>query len=217
VPVTSLADLRTGVYYRLDGNTALYTTAEVDAAINEAVRTLNLLTGFYQTRAAVSIASRIDRKFYQVPSEIIVPLGVYVDSLPLAKTTVSRLTMEYPDWFGERSTSRAPAMLWAPMGLRTIIVYPPAHIAGQLITVSGIGETPLLVSDTDEIPITDDLADVLEDLSFHVLPLKVGGAEFEQQLPVYRGFLSRAKEIKRWVGLRNPRFFFEGMLERRSK
>lgn len=215
MPVTTLLNLRTQVYARLDGNTALYTAAEVDAAVNEAIRTLNLLTGFYQTRAEVSITSRSNRKFYQTPDGIIVPLGVYVDSLPLTKTTISRLTMEYPDWFGERSSSNAPAMLWAPMGLRTIVIYPPTHIAGQLITVTGIGEPPLLSSDSDTIPINDDLSDVLEDLAFHVLPLKVGGMEFQQQLPVYRGFLGRAKDVKRWVGYRNPRLWIEGMLERK--
>lgn len=217
MPVISLADLRTSVYASLDGNTALYTTAEVDASINEAICTLNLLTGFYQTRATVSITTRIDRKFYQVPSEILAPLGVYIDALPLVKTSLPRLSMEYPDWFGERSASRSPAMLWAPMGLRTFVIYPPCHKAGRLLTVSGVGEPALLVNDTDTIPINDDLSDVLDDLAFHSLPLKVGGAEFEHQLPIYQNFLSRAKLIKRWQNFKNPRFWVEAQLTRKSQ
>jgi len=197
------------VYSRLDNNTVLYTSSEVDGAINEAARTLNLLTGFYQTRAELDSGkmTELDRKFYSVPSTILVPMRVYMDKFPLHVTTISRLGMTNPDWIGARSKSNVQPMYWARMGLRTFVISPPCHKGGRLLTVSGIGEIPALTADDDVITLNDDLAHLLEDLATHTLPLKVGGAEFWMMQEIYKGFLRRAKELRKWVSYRNPRFF----------
>src|ERR1019366_8962486 len=98
MPSVTLSQLQSRVYDRLDGNTLLYTSANVTSALNECIRIVNANTGFLQITAQVPGLSQAGRVFYDVPASILVPMRVQFEADYLRKFFPNSIGMAYSTW-----------------------------------------------------------------------------------------------------------------------
>lgn len=204
----TLADLEANVYSQLDNNSLFYTQAEVDRAINEAVRTLNLYTGYLQESASGGTTTA-NRTFYDVPASILWPTAVYYNGRPLRKNSLGAIGMLRKEWMYDRGSVYGPVANWIPIGIRKYAIHPACSIGSVALTVEGVAEPTTLVYATDVIEFPDEFSDTLTDLAVHVLPLKEGGKVFADAASAYEDFLKGVKGITMWQRLKQPRFRVE--------
>lgn len=206
MPTVTLSELRENVYTRLEGNTVLYTDDEVDDSINDAIGTVQLLTGFGQTRVTHDYTTRRGRPFYQVPYSLLVVTAVYLEEQPLFKSSLSQKCSADMGWLRRpASASRQPSE-WTPLGIRLIAISPAPWIDGQQITMTGIAEPTPLVNDTDVISLKDEHVELVTLLASHTPIAKIGGLEFANSGTIYKDFLARAKKLRRFQSFKNPRW-----------
>jgi len=159
MPTITLAQLRSLAYDRVDNNTVLFPTAEVDSIINEAIRTLNLFTGFLQATADIPGFSVIGQRLYQCPSPILFPLKVQFEGRQLDMVPLRRLGEDYRKWATDVTAGAGPVSRWSPIGITQFVIHPADSVGGQYIGVTGVIEPPLrLVS---SVPSTCNRATLL--------------------------------------------------------
>lgn len=210
MPTITLNDLRVRVYSRVENNMEFYTLAEVDRAINQAVKVLNLYTGFIQTTISVdggSVAGQVD---YLVPDGILFALRVSIDGKMLDKNGWTSMGKTNAGWRLETTDNTGmPVSRWIPIGLKAFSINPADATGGLDIQVLGVAEPTLLVDGEDVIQIPNEFDDLMIDMAAHILPLKESGLIFSQASNYYIQFLSKMKEFKRYTTLRFPQYWIE--------
>lgn len=207
---TTRADLRDAIYARLDGNTRLYTDTEVHAAIDDAIRALNLFTGYIQQTTTHTSFTDADEHIYDVPSGYLFLTKVEISGRVLDKTGLGQLCNSHPDWLRETtSNTGVPVSRWCPIGLNKFAIHPADSIGNQTLKLSGVKEPSSMSSDTSTIPIPDEFGDIIEDIVLSYLPMKEGGLVFQQAALGYQGFLRRMKELNRFTHHKNPQYYVE--------
>lgn len=201
----TLADLESNIYSQLDDNSLFYTQAEVDRAINEAIRVLNLYTGYLQDSVSGGTTT-INRVFYDVPSDILWPTAVYYGGRVLKKATLSAVGGMNKRWLLDTGSNYGPVAEWIPIGTRKYALHPACSRGGVALTVEGVAEPTAMASATDLTEFPDEYLDTLTDLAVHILPLKEGGKVFADAATSYQEFLNGAKGISMWQRLKQPRF-----------
>lgn len=217
MPTLTLANLETAVLDRLDGNSLLYTTPEVDSDLNDAIRVLNLFTGFNQQSVQVPGFTVINQFLYAVPSPILFPLRVYFNRRQLWKTSLRKLSYTNPNWLRETSAMGLPVQHWVPMGISTLAIHPADSAGGQELLVSGIAEPTKLVNPGDTITVEDEYAECIVELAADTLQIKEGGKIFADSTALYLKFLSKMREKKRWRSQVNPRYFVKVEKQREAE
>jgi hypothetical protein len=212
LPTVTLATLRARVYSHLEDNTAFYTQAEVDGAINDAIRVLNLFTGFVQ--ATGTVTSNNTGPIYSVPTNILIPTRVAFLGRPLARTAFRTMGQSRRFWMRESTeTEQSPVERWIPMGLTKFAIHPYDAVGNRTMTVTGIAEPTLLVNTTDEAQYPSEFQDALETYAAHVVMVKAGGMVTRGGMMQYQAFLSRMRDLRRYVEKINPVFFVEAEQE----
>lgn len=210
MPVTTLAEVREQVYDRLENNTRFYRQTRVDDVINDTVRVLNLLTGYLQTRVFIPSFTIANRRIYDVPAGILIPLRLDLEGKELRKTSLANLSQAHSEWMKETSDSTGlPTSEWAPIGLTKFALWPAPSQAGMSLRVTGVQEPDDLTDDDDVIAFPDEYSEAFENLSSHILPLKEGGLIFSQAALFYTSFLSSAKELSQFQRMKMPQYFVE--------
>lgn len=207
MPTYTLSQLEALAYGRVDNNTALYGQAEVDAVINEAIRTLNLFTGFYQGSAQVPGFSVPGQRVYNTPSPILFPVRVQFEKVTLAPTSLHVLAKNHRDWAYHTTANYGPVQDWARVGISQFVIHPADAAGGQAMLVTGVQETPLLVQPGDTMVLDDEFVEIIEEYCAHRLPLKVGGKIFTDASLLYQSFLRKMKERRMVQGVKMPRYF----------
>jgi hypothetical protein len=207
MPTFTLEQLRTKVYARLDNNSELYTLPEVDAVINECLRTVNLFTTFYRGSVAVAGGSAIDRLVYQTPAGILIPSAVFFAGRQLQKTSLLKLARQRRNWATDTTARSGRVEFWAPVGIGQFVITPRDSVGGREIVVDGVAEPPLLVNPGDVIALENEFVELLTEYGAHRLPLKEGGKVFADGSLALHGFWSKLKQRKRYQSLIMPRYW----------
>jgi hypothetical protein len=203
MPSVTLSQLQSRVYSRIDNNTALYTAAELTSAINESIRTTNLVTGYTQT--STSISSVANQVWYSIPTGILVPIRLQFAGTFIERVSVNNIGNNSPNWQMHTTTNVGyPVSQWVTSGLTNFAIHPADSIGGNSIVITGIVEPTLLVSSGDTISIPDEYSEVLEDLSVVALVLKEGGKSFGDILMLRDKAMEKLKKFVRWQTERQP-------------
>lgn len=209
MPQYTLLDLENSVYSTLDNNTLFYPQAEVDRAINEALRVLNCFTGFLQTSVVVPGGTDADRVYYDVPDGILFPLAVHWQNRQLMRNSIPVLASKHLDWTKRSSAIHGSPADWVPLGIRKFALHPQDAVAGNTLTVYGVARTTPLVLATDVVQLPDEYADAITHLASHAVQIKEGGNIFAQASVLYQGFLHEMKSMERWRRVTHPRYWVE--------
>ncbi len=209
MPTITLADLRTLVYARVEDNTLLYTTAEVDAVINEAMRLTNLFTAFNQTSIQLPNFTVADQLLYDVPFPIIFPTRIAYEGKDLDKTGLIRIAQDYRYWATDTTNTYGPVGRWVPIGIKRFALHPIDSIGGASITITGVAEPTLLVAPGDVMQLDDDFVTLIVDYCGHRLVLKEGGKVFSDASLLIQSYWRNTKQLKRWQTFKAPRYFVQ--------
>jgi hypothetical protein len=206
----SLASFKSATYDRLESNTRFYTAAEITRCCNDAIRTLNIFTGFITGKA--TIIARANCHIYSTPHTILVPTRVHYDGRDLEPLPFKDLIQHSPRWLQETTTEFGPVSTWSAVGLhlaRKTIIHPAPATGGALIEISGVTEPTELVADADTITLPTEYADILYALAAHEAMMKCGGVVARDAMLLYGQFLKRMTSLKRFQTKVNPRFWVE--------
>lgn len=190
-----------------------WTDDEANRAINRALRTWNMLTGRWQGR--VTLATTPGNYDYAITVPILYRARVLYDTKPLSPTSITALNMGRPGWWTETTASGGSVptrpMLWAPISLRLIAIWPADATGHHSLTIDGVADTPVLAADGGFVNLPEADVALLLGYALHLILFKKGGVWFQQSLPKFTAFLQGAAEqnailttsaaYRRWAGL----------------
>lgn len=206
MPTVTLSNLRDFVYSSLENNTDFYTQTEVDRAINDAIIVLNLITGFLQY--AGTVAASATNSVHSVPSGVLLATRVAYNGRALEKSSVSKISNAYPTWMNETTaTTDMPVTYWFPIGITKFGIYPRPSTTGRNLSVTGVAEPTLLSTGTDTLTFPSEFGDAIERYASFEPQLKAGGIVGKAAMEIYKAFLSRANELKRYQSKIAPQFY----------
>jgi hypothetical protein len=201
---------RTSVYDRLEQNTRFWTSTEITRHFNNAVKVLNIFTGFVTGKA--TMIARAGCHIYRTPLSILVPTRVRFDGRDLEPLPFKDLLEANSRWIQETTSDSGPVATWSGVGLhlgRKIVIHPAPTTGGAIIEVYGIKEPDVLANDSDTITLPTEYADILYTLAAHEAKMKCGGAVARDAMFDYQQFLKRMSSLKRFQSKVNPRFWIE--------
>lgn len=203
----TLAELRENVYDRLEGNTVFWRTSEVDAIINEAIRSVNLITGFYQ--GALNLFSVANQLIYHTPVGMLYPQRVQFENSQLDPIPITRISQDYRTWATDTTVSTGgPVARWIPIGINYFALHPADSTGGGSIQVTGVLEPPLLVNPTDAMVMDDQWVELVVTYCQSRLVLKVSGPSTTAALSLYpKIIIPTLKAQTNLQGMKFPKFF----------
>lgn len=203
----TLATLEALVYSRaLEDNTTGFPPTEVDAIINEAIRVINLMSGFYE--GSVTLISQAGQLIYSTPTGMLFPQRVQFESQQLDPIPITRIGQDYRTWTTDTTAKIGPVARWVPIGINYFAIHPADSTGGGSIAVTGVMETPLLVLPTDAMVIPDQYVNIIVEYCAQRLPLKLGGASFVQASQLYtKSFVPSMRPLVRYQRFKFPRYF----------
>ncbi len=179
--------------------------AEANLAINEALRTWNMLVGRWRSRITLETPPTANPD-YALPTPILYRTRVLLHGKALAAA--------HPRWTTDRTnTEGCPSrpVVWCPVSLRTILLWPADAVGHNSLTVDGVATTPVLIADGDYVDLPEADISILLPFALHVLSFKKGGQWFAATAPAFQKFLAAAMEenqllttsqaFRRWAGL----------------
>jgi hypothetical protein len=188
----TLAQLRASLQTTWEG-VPFWTDTEATRALQEALRTWNLLTG--QWRRLEILPAQVGEHLYALSSTMILPGRVNFSSYPLDMSSVPALNNGRPAWRGETAgSSGVPSRpsLWAPVGLARIAVWPAPASAEATFVVDGVRETPTLAADSDYVDLGQEEMGVIISEALHIAAFKEGGARWKATQSYHQDFLRSA-------------------------
>lgn len=210
MPTLTLQDLDNRVLSRLDENTLLYSQSARYSAINEAIRVLNLATGFLQATVPVPGWSQVNRHWYDVPQGLVMPVRVAFNGFYLGRTSINKLGLTHQNWIADTTANTGYQVYrWAPFGMKKFAIYPADSVGGGNIMVTGVAEPTVLTQPTQVVQFPTEVLTAFDALASHTLQLKESTQEFANSSLAYQEYLRQLKKITIWRGWVAPRFFIE--------
>lgn len=206
------ADLRTRLADRWEG-VPWWDTASADDAINEALLLWNLCTGQWRTRQTYpTTAGTID---YQLLGSLVFGTRLQWNTFPLDPTSLWELDQGRPGWRVETTATGGSVptrpMLWAPVSLNLIHIWPADALGGNLLLVNGVAATPQLTQDAQYLDLGEELLAPLLDGALHIASFREGADRFLATRAQWTSFLTAAAThnsqlksslvFRRWLGL----------------
>ncbi len=202
----TLDDLDTAVLARLENNSVFFQTAERYTIINEAIRTCNLLSGFYQ--GSSTLLSVPNQLVYAIPAGILYPQRVTFNGTQLDPAPITRIGQDYRTWATDTTARNGAVARWVPIGINYFCLHPADSQGGQTIEVTGVQEPPLLVAPGDFMTLEDQYVSIIVEYCASRLPLKMGGSSFATASKLYvAGFQKGMKKLINIQGFRFPKYF----------
>lgn len=206
MPAFSLADLRQKALAVVDNNTALYTNPEIDYVINECLRVMNLRTGFYRITEHYPGFTEANKLVYDTPEAFIIPSIVYFEGRKLQRLPLRALARVRRNWATDSTATAGPVQYWSPVGTSQFVISPKDATGGRDLTITGLGETPLLVNTSDVIALENEYVEAIQDYCKHRLPLKEGGKVFADGSMALNTFWDKTNERKQYESLKTPKW-----------
>src|SRR5215472_5150622 len=165
-----------------------WATPELNAIINEWLRTWSCLTGYWKQRITLNTLPTLP--YYGLNGFLTFGTRVEFNGTPLLQATVHEWDKGYPYWEG-RPSSTGPTE-WAPIALNLIAIRPADAIGNNSLVLDGLAFAPILVSDSDFIDIGDEEFDLGLGYCQYLAAFKEGGQEFESSIALYQAFIKGA-------------------------
>ena len=224
----NLGQLRTYLRERLGSTlTAFYRDAELNGVLQEALRSFNLLTGFWRTRQLLPTVA--GQHWYVISGSITSSLRVSFNDHPLIYAARTDLDTGQQYWESESATdpSNPPAggtvvpdepQVYCVGALNLLGIWPADLTSGaNQLMVDGIAATPLLTTDATAVDLGEEELNTILDYAEHVCLFKEGGAEFTSTLPSddnanalfasflkgcaqRSGMIARMEAYRQWMG-----------------
>ncbi len=207
MPSWTLGQLSEFVYDRVENNELLYTQPEVTAAINEALRIINIFTGFNEDSVQLRGFTVANQLLYQTPTDMLFPTRVAFEGRDLDKVGLRLMGQTYRNWATDTTDTYGPVARWIPIGLKTFALHPIDATGGNSVTVTGVMETQQLLNSTDVMQLDDEFVTLVTEYAGHRLPLKETGKTFADASLLIQAFWSEMKTLKRWETFKAPRYF----------
>lgn len=182
----TLAQLRLLLQQRWE-SVPFWTTADADAAINEALQVWNVATGYWREDSTATMNQ--GDPFVVFPAPIVMGTRMTHGSLGLALTSVHDLDNARPGWQG--TTDTAP-WAWALVSLDLAIVYPSTSLLSSTVVVEGLMKTPALVNPADFLNLGQEELGAILSYALHAAAYKVGGDVLQQTEPLRIAFWQAA-------------------------
>lgn len=208
MPSFTLAVLRQNVLDRLDNNSTLYTLPEVDYVINEAVRVTALFTGFFRNTLQLPGYTQANQLVYPTPTGMLVPMLLTFEGRQLQKISLKKLARVRRNWATATTANFGRVDYWAPIGINQFVISPIDSVGGNDLTITGLGEPPLLVNPTtDVLVLENEYVEIITAYCAHRLPLKVGGKLFADGSLDLKEFYSKIRERYRYEKFIEPKYY----------
>jgi len=180
---------------------------EARLALNEALRTWNMLTGTWKRKVVLGIEAY--EHWIPVPGALLYTTRISYLERPLDSSSIFDLDQGRPDWESEHTASgrtvpKVPRK-WAPAGLDLFAIWPATHLQCATIVVDGVADTPQLVLDTDFVDLEDSEHSALLGEALHVAAFKEGGTRWESTFRHHKEFLLAASD--RNARMKSSKFF----------
>ena len=184
-----------------------WTSEESRLALNETLRTWNMLTGTW--KRPVVLGLDIMNPWVTVPGAILQTTRVSSLERPLGYSSLFDLDFGRPGWESEhtRTGGDVPTIprKWAPAGLTLLAIWPQTVEGCVTLTVDGVADTPQLVNDADFVDLEDSEHHALVGEALHLAAFKEGGTRWEGTMRYHREFLMAAAD--RNARLQSSTFF----------
>ena len=203
----TLGQIRSQVLDRLDNNSVLYTTAQLNAIINEFIQIVNNFTGMNQTSVSVPGFSVANQLIYPVPSPILFPLQCFYEGSLLEKNSIQSLARNNPQWARDTTTKLGPVARWAPIGISYFVIHPIDAIGGNDISIKGVIQTNPMVNDLDIVQIEDEYLGMAVDYVMHRIQMKLGGKAFSDSSMMLQSFYRGLKDRIMFQSMKFPRYW----------
>jgi hypothetical protein len=204
MPSFSLSILQQMVLDRLDNNSSLYTAPELTYVINEAVRVVSLFTGFFRSTLHLPGFTVANKIVYNTPTGMLVPIFICYEGRQLQKITLRKLARTRRNWATATTAALGLVDYWALIGIGQFILNPIDSTGGHDLTITGLGEPPLLVNPTDTLVIENEYVELITAYGAHRLPLKEGGKIFADGSVELNEFYEKLKERSRYESFKAP-------------
>ena len=184
--------LRTRVTERLITN--FWSTSEINAYINEALRVWNILTGYnrdFYSSVAVTSATQVYTitQFTGSANPLFILRVESATDLTTFSTIDLRALSHYvPTWFSETA---ATIQNWAQIGQNNVIVY-PKPTASLLLNVYAVDLADIPASDAAYIQVSEEDMPAIIDYCTFIARLKESGSEFQESIGLLQNFLKAA-------------------------
>lgn len=212
------AQVRALVQNRLGAaSTTFWREAELNALIQDSLRTWNALTGYWKDKIDIcsGAGTTANRVWYTVPGTLTSACRVDFNEIPLDSTSIHDLDFGQPNWESETTASggNVPTVpkMWAPAGLNLIAIWPADATGGNSLFVDGIVQTPIMDDDADYIDIGREEMNAILDEIQHIATFKEGGEEFTASQALHKSFLQQAANrnailmgsalFRKWMGI----------------
>ena len=189
---TTRSTLRTRVAERL--LSTFWSSTELNAYINEALRVWNILTGYQRAFYTISIPSQTYYVTTTAVSANTIAVQRIDNGIGTAVTThLDPLTLEglsnmVPNY---QSTPTGVATSWVQLGLNNFILY-PIPTSSFNTTVYTLDRMTIPASDGDFIQVgEEDMAAIVDYIVF-IARLKESGSEFTESVALLKNFLLQA-------------------------
>jgi hypothetical protein len=191
----TLVDLRERLADRYE-DVPFWTADDCNDALNEALLVWNLLTGYWRTTLELpAIAYTWD---YDLTEALVFGARVQYNDQPLDVTSLWELDQGRPGWRSETTASGGSVptkpLLWAPVSLLYIHIWPAPIVSGGTYTVDGVAATPRLRFDDDTVDLGEELLAPLLDGALHMAAFVEGGDRFTATDAHWQAFLAAAVE-----------------------
>lgn len=177
----TLGQLRTQLARAWDGS-PFWTGEEARLAINESLRTWNLLVGAW--RAGFHLLSVANSPYYTVPPGALVVIHVNWRGQPLDDGSLGDLDMGRPNWRLETIASGGDVpttpQLWAPLGFTRFLIWPADTAATSLLALDAVVPAPVFDDDADRADINDADLETLLGFALRLAAFKKPGDRFRE-------------------------------------
>lgn len=190
----TLSDLQSRLQERVESS-SFYATAELTAAINEAIRVWNLYTGTWRRRITHALQVESD-PYFALPQTMTFAMRMQAGNTPMDKSSLHDLDQGRPGWEGETvadggSVPTSPTV-WAPVSLTLIAYWPKVTATGVTLTIDGVSAAPVLSSGGEYIDLNPARVNVLLDYAKHYLGIKRGASELAKTMPAHQALIKAA-------------------------
>lgn len=200
---TTRAELRLLLQRRYESS-PFWTDTDANLALNQTLRTWNLLTSYWRRR--IVVANVPNDPMVPVPGTLAQQTTCNWQGRNMTGVSVAELQLLAADWWqaraGDTGVPSRP-LFWAPVGLNLIAIYPASSAIGSL-EVDGVRSTPVLTDDGDYVNIGPEELDTLTGYALHVCAVKAGASFLERTKPYLEQFVKAAVErnallkLSRW-------------------
>lgn len=153
---------------------AFWTDTEANDAINEALQQFNLFTGYWRGSSTVNTVA--NGVFLTVPGTLTYRSRVTRSGKVLVQKSLVELFRQRKNWRTQTTASggAVPTTVqeWAPIGLKTIAIWPADAAGGTTLTIEAVKLTPVLSADASFVDLGDEELGLLLDEALWILMYK---------------------------------------------